>query len=126
MKKTFYILLLLLFLFSLVACTAYEGAELIYNRGDQPNQLIWNNINYTEYQTVYKQFGDKLPDAIKLGKQIGIVDGDKKTKLCEIKGYSPDEWLITHFTDSMSNEYRIFKADHVTDIPPELEISNFQ
>ena len=31
------------------------------------------------------------------GKQIGNVDGDKKHKVFEVKGFSSDEWIIEYY-----------------------------
>ena len=53
------------------------------------------------------------------GKQIGIVDGDKNDKICEVKGYLPEEWLINYY-DVIMTTYNLFKEINVENIPKDL------
>ncbi|MDR1003158.1 MAG: hypothetical protein LBL82_07820 [Oscillospiraceae bacterium] len=126
MKKTL-IVMLCFFIFSLSACSQkYESAEKIDSYGDQPSILNWEDIAFTEYHTIHTWAGEKLPDDVKIGKQIAIANEDNKEKLFEIEGFSTDEWVIVYSNALMSEEYIIYKADSVEAIPPELELSNFQ
>lgn len=54
-------------------------------------------------------------------RQIGIVDGDKRHKVFEVKGYSSDAWIIEHY-DVIMSVYALYKADTVTEIPDELQL----
>jgi len=80
MKKLFLIILCAFFLFSLSACNLsqkYESAEKIDSYGDQPDILKWEDVAYTEYHTVQIWAGERLPNDVKVSKQIAIVNGDK-------------------------------------------------
>lgn len=58
-----------------------------------------------------------------IGNQIGIrVTGgdDPPTKIYEIKGYNPKEWIV-EYDDILMGGNMILKAVDVTDIPKELE-----
>ena len=61
-----------------------------------------------------------MPEDSLKGKLIGIIDGDKKHKVFELKGYSSDEWIIEYY-DVMMSAYNLYKADTVTKIPDELK-----
>lgn len=54
------------------------------------------------------------------GKQIGIVDCDKKHKVFEVRGFSSDEWIIEYY-DVIMSVYSVYKAETVTEIPDELK-----
>ena len=79
--------------------------------GFQGNKLQWGNITYTD-------FGG-ITDMALLGKQIGIVDGNKENRVFEVKGQDNNKWLINCPTDEMG-WYELYKADDVTDIPSDL------
>jgi hypothetical protein len=119
MKKITFFLLLALFVFSLVACTLknFEVVNITYDKAEDHAYLTWNNIKFDEFHTIFAQAGDNLN--VRVGKQIAFLRSEN-TKLCEIVGFSPDEWLIAHFQDEMSNEYTIYKAITVQNIPPEF------
>jgi hypothetical protein len=129
MKKILLTILCAILLFTLSACdqkAQYESAEKIDSNGDQPSVLKWNDITYTEYHTILLWAGEKLPDDVKIGKQIAIVDGDTQEKLFEIEGFQADEWVILYSNSIMSKAYIIYKADSVDSIPPQLELSIHQ
>jgi len=69
--------------------------------------------------TVYSFYGP-LHDYSLIGRQIGVVDGDKKHKVFEVKGYSTDEWIIEYY-DVIMSVYNLYKSDTVTEIPNELK-----
>ena len=109
--------------FSLTACIdnrAYES--MTYDR--ELGRMVWNNVVYTEYTTLYiKGRGDRLK-GVKLGKQVGIVG--RGGKLYEIKGYPADEWVIATHRDLMDFNYTIYRAETVWDIPPDIAINKRQ
>jgi hypothetical protein len=86
----------------------YESAEMIYTEGDQSNVLKWKNITFNEYHTIHIWAGEKLPNNIKDGKQIAIVNEDNNEKLFEIKGFLTDEWVIVYSDVLMSRVYIIY------------------
>jgi hypothetical protein len=67
-----------------------------------------------------------LPNNVKVGKQIAIVNEDNNEKLFEIEDFLTDKWVIMYSDALMSRAYIIYKADHIDTIPPQLELSNFQ
>ena len=94
----------------LISCTAktYEDYQGFQNG----SILKRGSITYA--------FHGPLPDDSLRGKQIGIVDGDKKDKIFELKGLSTDEWIIEYYDVEMS-VYTVFKADSVIEIPDVLK-----
>lgn len=122
MKKHLLVIACAFFLFSLSACSQkYESAEKVYSYGDQPSGLTWEDVAYAEYHTVQLWAGEKLPDGVKVGKQIAIVNEDNREKLFEIEGFSTDEWVIVYVGDLMNKTYTLYKADGVETIPSALE-----
>lgn len=94
----------------LVSCTTktYEDYQGFQNG----SVLQRGKLTYT--------FHGPLPDDSLRGKQIGIVDGDKKDKVYELKGFSADEWIIEYY-DVVMSVYTVYKADTVTEIPDVLK-----
>lgn len=80
-------------------------------------------LSYDE--VTYRPFGVFSGDRIFafnqfIGNQIGIGQQDPPTKIYEIKGYNPKEWII-EYDDVFMGGNMILKAVGVTDIPPEIE-----
>jgi len=93
-----------------VSCNAkeYENFQELNNG----SKLQRGNIIYSFYGA--------LPDYSLIGRQIGTVDGDKKHKIFEVKGFSSDEWIIEYY-DVIMSVHNLFKADTVTEIPDEFK-----
>ena len=74
-----------------------------------------------EYEgVIYRPYGSFYNNDFR-GNQIGIREGDLENKICEVIGYSSDEW-ITEYTDMfMGGGDMLFKAVGVIEIPAELE-----
>ncbi len=88
-----------------------ESMEYIRDEdGNYGNQIKWGNTIYTTWSAA---------DANLIEKQVGIVDGDRKEKVYNVRGYSSKEWLIHHY-DVIMSTYDLYKADAVTDIPEEF------
>jgi len=111
MKKIVSLIVITL-LFSFIASCASEKSYESIMEIDNGSRLKWGNRTYTFYSAVPK---DSL-----IGKQIAIIDGDKKHKVFEVKGYSKEDWIIEHY-DVIMSVYSLYKADNVTDIPTELQ-----
>jgi hypothetical protein len=79
-----------------------------------------NNGSSLQRGSVIYSFYSALPKDSLRGKQIGIVDSDKKHEVFEIKGFSSDEWIIEYY-DVIMSVYSVYKADTVTKIPDELK-----
>lgn len=92
------------------SCTAKEYEN--FQELNSGSKLQRGSILYTFYSALPK-------DSLR-GKQIGIVDGDKKHKVFEVKGFSSDEWIIEYY-DVIMSVYNLYKADTVTEIPEELK-----
>ncbi len=95
-------------LFSSCTDKEYESFQEL----DSGLKLQRGNINYTFYGA--------LPKDSLIGKQIGIINGDRKHKVFEVKGFSADEWIIEYY-DVIMSTYSLYKADTVAEIPDELK-----
>lgn len=109
MKKFHLVLVVVLLTTFLSSCTAKEYEN--FQELNSSSKLIQGNVVYSFYSA--------LPKELVKGKQIGIVDGDKKHKVFEVKGYLSDEWIIEYY-DVVMSTYSLFKADTVSDIPDEF------
>ncbi|HHY82770.1 MAG TPA: hypothetical protein GX505_08850 [Clostridiales bacterium] len=107
-KSLLLIIILLMTIFSSCNDKEYEN----FHELNDGSKLQRGSITYSFYSALPK-------DSLR-GKQIGIVDGDKKHKVFEVKGYSSDEWIIEYY-DVMMSVYSLYKADTVTDIPDEFK-----
>jgi len=109
--KKISIALVLIVLFAFTTSCApkkeYENFEE-YNDG---SVLVHEGITYT--------FFGAIPNVSLRGEQFGIIDGDEKHKVYDVKGYSSDEWIIEYLDITMST-YCLYKADSVTKIPDEF------
>ena len=101
---------ILAFMAILSSCAAKDYEN--YQELDNGARLQKGNVAYSFYSA--------LPRDSLRGKQIGIVDGDKKHKVFEVKGFSSDEWIIEYY-DVIMSVYSIYKADTVDEIPDELK-----
>ncbi len=110
MKKLCLLLNIIALMALFTACSTKE-----YDNFQELNNglsLQRGNVTYSFYSA--------LPSDLSRGKQIGIVDGDKKHKVYEIKGFSSDEWVIEYY-DVIMSVYSVYKADKVTEIPIQLK-----
>lgn len=110
MKKLSLLLVIIALMTFFIACTTkkYDSFQELNNGSG----LQKGKITYSFYSAL-------STDSLR-GKQIGIVDGDKKHKIFEIKGFSSDDWVIEYY-DVMMSVYSVYKADAVTEIPKELK-----
>ena len=102
------VFVLLMMIFSSCSAKKYEDFQEL---GDG-SKLQRGSITYSFYSALPK-------DSLR-GKQIGIVNGDKKHKVFEVKGFSSDEWIIEYY-DVIMSVYNLYKADTVNEIPDELK-----
>lgn len=109
-RKKLSLLLVIISLMIFSSCTTKEYEN--FQELNSGSKLQRGNIIYSFYSPLPK-------DSLR-GKQIGIVNGDKKHKVFEVKGFSPDEWIIEYYNVIMS-VYNLYKADTVTEIPDELK-----
>ncbi|HWQ57968.1 MAG TPA: hypothetical protein VN540_03035 [Clostridia bacterium] len=110
MKKFSVLLAILLLAALLTSCVAKEYVN--FQELDDGARLQKGDIVYSFYAALPK-------DSLR-GKQIGIVDDDKKHKVFEVKGFSSDEWVIEYY-DVIMSVYSIYKADTVSEIPEEFK-----
>jgi len=110
MKKLSLLFAVIMLLSCFASCNAkeYENFQELNNG----SKIQRGNITYSFYGA--------LPDYSMIGKQIGIVDGDKKHKIFEVKGFSSDEWII-EYLDVIMSVYTLYKSDTVTEIPDEFK-----
>lgn len=106
MKKIFSIIVIVVLIASLCACSQQDLADMTSGTDDGVATIVWGDKTYVPYGAL-SAYADR-------GKQIGIVDGDKDHKVYECKGYSTDEWIVTAFPYDAAMLYREI---NVTDIP---------
>ena len=110
MKKLSLMLVVIALVAFFTSCTTKE-----YDNFQELN----NGSSLQRGSIVYTFYGALPSDSLR-GNQIGIVDGDKKHKVFEIKGFSSDEWIIEYY-DVIMSIYCIYKANTVSEIPDELK-----
>lgn len=110
MKRTYFILLIAVMIFSLCACSKQELANMTTEVYDDYTAIIWGDKIYVPYCVISKT---------ECGEQIGVIDDSKDDKIYEYKGYSVDEWIIDLYT--VDNIAMLMKEIDVTDIPDGLE-----
>lgn len=110
MKRASLVIAFIALIALLVSCSAKEYES--FQELNDGSRLQRGDISYSFY--------GPLPSDLRIGKQIGIIDNDKKHKVFELKGYSSDEWIVEYY-DVIMSVYTVYKADTVTDIPDELK-----
>ncbi len=117
MIKKILILNIILILFVLTSCSKskIENLSRITDSEKSITKITWQKVTYSTFGT-----GDIAVDGF-LGKQIGIVGGDKNDKIFEVNGYDSHEWLIEYYDSGEMDTYDLWKADTVEDIPDKLE-----
>ena len=106
MKRILSILLIVLVVLSLYACSKQELVNMTTELNGEYAAIVWENRTYVPYGAL-SAYGDR-------GQQIGIVDGDENHKVYECKGYSSDEWIVTALLHDAAMLYR---GTDVTEIP---------
>ena len=106
MKRILSILLSVLAVLSLYACSKQELANMTTELNDEYAAIVWENRTYVPYGAL-SAYGDR-------GQQIGIVDGNENHKVYECKGYSSDEWIVTVLPHDAA---MLCREIDVTDIP---------
>ncbi len=110
MKKNLVVLTIMVIITFLTSCAAKNFES--YQELENGSKLQRGDITYSFYGALPK-------DSLR-GKQIGIVDGDKKHQVFEVKGFSSDEWIIEYYNVIMS-VYAVYKADTVSETPNDLK-----
>ncbi len=82
-----------------------------------------NVIELSRDGIVFRPYGG-MPDNTIRGKQIGIRENDPQSKICKVKGYQADEWIIEYLDVFMGGGNMLFKAIDVTEIPAALKQYN--
>ena len=109
-------------LFSLTSCKANDQNEY---PTEYPEYSVVENTKLgcleLDYEgVVYRPYGVFNTSDYR-GNQIGIREGDPESKICEVVGYSSDEWITEYLDVPMSGGDMLFKSVDVTQIPAELE-----
>ena len=108
MKKTLLACITIFTLiFSLCACSQQALEDMASGEDDGYATIIWGDKTYVPYGALSDEYGER-------GKQIGIVDGDKDSRVYELKGYSVDEWIVNSF---FHDGAMLLREVNVTDIP---------
>lgn len=121
MKRYLYMAMAGLLLCSLGACGQGKSENMqSMNRieTEEGNFITWNGKKYVDYGVI---------DNDERGKQIGIVNGDKKDQIYEVKGHSTDQWLISFYHSGEMDNSILMKEEAVTEIPKDLQsVSEFE
>ena len=110
MKRLSILLAVMVLVAFLASCAAKNYED--YQELENGSRLQRGDITYSFY--------GPLPKDSLRGKQIGIIDGDKKHKVFEVNGFSSDEWIIEYY-DVIMSVYSVYKADTVNETPEELK-----
>lgn len=113
MKKLVFLLITIALMTFFTSCTAKE-----YDSFKELN----GGLKIQQGSIIYSFYG-ALPSDSLIGKQIGIVNGEKKHKVFEVNGFSTDEWVIEYY-DVIMSTYAVYSSDTVTEVPNELIIQN--
>ena len=112
MKKICSLVMIILLITSLVACSQQEQEleDMTSTSIDGKHAIVWEDRTYVPFCVVSKN--DR-------GEQIGYVDGDTDDRISEYKGYSSEEWLVNWLP--MDGGAILLKEQNVVDIPDGLE-----
>ena len=92
---------------------AYPEYAVMENKDLNVIELSYDGV-------VFRPYGI-IPDTSLRGNQIGIREGVPESKICEVKGYPSDEWIIEYLDIFMGGGDMLYKATGTTDIPSVLE-----
>ena len=109
MKRTVFMLLIAITVFSLSACSKQELVDMTTEPYDNYAAIVWEDRTYVPYCAISKA---------DCGRQIGRVAGDKDDRVYEYKGYSPDEWIINSYA---MDSAMLCRERNVTNIPDGLQ-----
>ena len=118
MRKLFLSILAIISLFGLVSCKS--DAPATYPEFTVTENEELGVVELYHDGTVYRPYG-VVPDNSLRGTQIGIRKDDPQSKICEVKGYSSDVWILEYLDVFMGGGDMIYKAVGTTDVPDELE-----
>ena len=118
MKRVVVILLVFIGLFCLSSCSSNKQIDYPEYSVVENTELGCVELHYEN--TIYRPYGGFSTNDFR-GKQIGIREGVSDSKICEVKGYESDKWIIEYLDVIMGGGDMLFKATSVTEIPNELE-----
>ena len=107
MKKHVALIVIAALVVSLCACSQRNLENMTYGTGDGYASIVWGDKIYVPYGPL-SAYGSR-------GKQIGIIDGDKDSKIYECKGYSADEWIVSAFSHDAPMLYREINVTNIPD-----------
>lgn len=116
-KSAIAVLACILIIFGTAGCRPASPAAYPEYAVAENKELNVVELNYGG--VVFRPYGN-IPDKSLRGDQIGIREGDPESKICEVKGYPSDGWIIEYLDVFMGGGDMLFKATGITDIPSEL------
>ena len=124
MRQSFLKLALPFFLTAVLLASGLSGC-ITAGQIDYPEYSASENTSLgcieLEYNgVIYRPFGVFNTRSFR-GKQIGVRKGDPESRICEVKGYNPDEWITEYLDVFMGGGDMLFKAADANEIPAELE-----
>jgi hypothetical protein len=117
-KASLFFVIAIIIAVGMAGCGAADKAEY-------PEYAVLDNselgcVELSYGGITYRPFGGIGNDDMR-GEQIGIREGDPESRICEVEGYDPDEWIIEYLDVFMEGGDMLMKATSVTEIPAELE-----
>jgi hypothetical protein len=117
-KSTIAVLICVFLTFGAAGCkhaspATYPEYTVTDNKDLGVIELNYNGVVFCPYGVI--------SDKSLRGNQIGVRENDQESKICEVKGYPSNEWIIEYLDVFMGGGDMLLKATGITDIPSELE-----
>lgn len=114
MKKSIYFISMFLLMIMLSACSQTNNKleNMTTENNDNYVSIVWEGRTYVPFCGINNN---------EKGKQIGIVNGDKKDQVYEYKEHSTDDWIISFYKSGEMDSSMLMKEINVTEIPNNLE-----
>ncbi len=119
-KRSLFVLAVLMLVCIFVLSGCKPADPVTYPEFSVTENKDLNVVELNHEGVVYRPYG-VVPNPSLRGSQIGIREDDPQSKICEVKGYSSDEWIIEYLDVFMGGGDMLFKAVGTTDVPAELE-----
>ncbi len=103
--KKFLFLMSILFLCS---CGGTDLTDMTSVDTEDYRAIEWEDRIYVPYSPAEKS---------DMGKQIGIVNGDKNDGIYEAKDLPAEEWIMSYYRSGEMDSPMLFKEENTTDIP---------
>ena len=108
----------MMMLFYLVGCSSPEQSKYPEYDAVENTELGCIELHYEGI--IFRPYGVFGHKGFR-GNQIGVRKGDPESRICEVKGYEAQNWIIEHLNVLMGGGDMLCKAVTSTAVPYELE-----